>query len=152
MSSERRADGCCGNDRGGVREETRDVVAMSPVEERTTQARKAHSLIGQVYDRRNLRRAWERVKRNRGAGGVDGVTIARFEEDLERYLDVLHHQLKDGRYRPRPVKRVEIGKPGTTKKRPLGIPTVTAYHEVVQTVFGFVGGHASVSSLVRGAA
>lgn len=124
MSSERRTDGCCGNDRGVVREETRDVVAMSPVEERTTQARKAHSLIGQVYDRRNLRRAWERVKRNKGAGGVDGVTIARFEEDLERYLDVLHHQLKDGRYRPRPVKRVEIDKPGTAKKRPLGIPTV----------------------------
>jgi len=88
------------------------------------QAQKAHSLIGQVYDRRNLRQAWERVKRNKGAGGVDGVTIARFDENLDRYLDVLHQQLKDGRYRPRPVKRVEIDKPGTTKKRPLGIPTV----------------------------
>ena len=85
------------------------------------QAQKAHSLIGQVYDRRNLQRAWERVKRNKGAGGVDGVTIARFDENLDRYLDVLHQQLKDGRYRPRPVKRVEIDKPGTTKKRPLGI-------------------------------
>ncbi len=97
---------------------------MSPVGEQTTQARKAHSLIGQVYDRRNLLRAWERVKKNKGAGGVDGVTIARFDEDLDRYLDVLHQQLKDGRYRPRPVKRVEIDKPGTTKKRPLGIPTI----------------------------
>ena len=116
MSSERRTDGCCGNDRGGVREETRDVVPMSPVDERTMRARKAHSLIGQVYDRRNLRRAWERVKKNKGAGGVDGVTIARFEENLERYLDVLHRQLKEGRYRPRPVKRVEIDKPGTTQE------------------------------------
>jgi RNA-directed DNA polymerase len=87
-------------------------------------ARKAHSLIGQVYDRRNLRRAWERVKENKGAGGVDGVTIARFEADRERYLDVLHRRLKEGRYRPRPVRRVEIDKPGTAKKRPLGIPTV----------------------------
>jgi RNA-directed DNA polymerase len=87
-------------------------------------ARKAHSLIGQVYDRRNLRRAWERVKENKGAGGVDGVTIARFEKDRDRYLDVLHRQLKEGRYRPRPVRRVEIDKPGTTKKRPLGIPTI----------------------------
>ena len=94
------------------------------MDRRTTQAQKAHSLIGQVYDRRNLRRAWERVKKNKGAGGVDGVTIARFDENLDRYLDVLHQQLKDGRYRPRPVKRVEIDKPGTTKKRPLGIPTV----------------------------
>ena len=99
-------------------------MPMSPVEERTTQARKAHSLISQVYDRRNLRQAWERVKKNKGAGGVDGVSIARFEEDLERYLDVLHRLLKDGRYRPRPVRRVEIDKPGTTKKRLLGIPTV----------------------------
>jgi hypothetical protein len=88
------------------------------------QARKAHSLIGQVYDRRSLRLAWERVKKNKGAGGVDGVTIARFDENQEHYLDVLYRQLKDGRYRPRPVKRVEIDKPGTGKKRPLGIPTV----------------------------
>ena len=124
VSSERRTDGCCGNDRGGACEETREVAAASSVEKRTMRARKAHSLIGQVYDRRNLRLAWERVKKNKGAGGVDGVTIARFGENLEHYLDVLHRQLKDGRYRPRPVKRVEIDKPGTTKKRPLGIPTV----------------------------
>jgi hypothetical protein len=112
VSSERRTDGCCGNDRGGAREETRDVVAGSPVGKRTMRARKAHSLIGQVYDRRNLRLAWERVKKNKGAGGVDGVTIARFDENLEHYLDVLHRQLKEGRYRPQPVKRVEIDKPG----------------------------------------
>jgi RNA-directed DNA polymerase len=124
VSSERRTDGCCGNDRGGAREETRDAGPRSPVDEQTTQVRKAHSLIGQVYDRQNLQRAWERVRKNKGAGGVDGVTIARFEEDLDHYLDVLHRLLKDGRYRPRPVKRVEIDKPGTTKNRPLGIPTV----------------------------
>lgn len=88
------------------------------------QARKAHSLIGQVYDSRNLTRAWERVKENRGAGGIDGVTVARFEADRDRYLALLHQKLKDGSYRPRPVRRVEIDKPGSTAKRPLGIPTV----------------------------
>ena len=108
VSSERRADGCCGNDRGDAREETRDDAEVSPVAKRTMRARKAHSLIGRVYDRRNLRLAWERVKKNKGAGGVDGVTIARFDQDLEHYLDVLHRQLKEGRYRPRPVRRVEI--------------------------------------------
>lgn len=87
-------------------------------------ARKAHSLISQVYDPRNLARAWQQVKKNKGAGGVDGMTIARFEQNRDRYLDVLHHKLKEGRYRPRPVKRVEIDKPGSTKKRPLGIPTI----------------------------
>jgi len=88
------------------------------------QARKAHSLIGQVYDPRNLARAWERVKENKGAGGVDGVTVARFEADRGRYLALLHQKLKDGSYRPRPVRRVEIDKPGSSAKRPLGIPTV----------------------------
>jgi group II intron reverse transcriptase/maturase len=88
------------------------------------QAQKAHSLIGQIYDPRNLARAWERVKANKGAGGVDGVTVARFEQKREYYLGLLHQRLKDGRYRPRPVRRVEIDKPGTTAKRALGIPTV----------------------------
>lgn len=87
-------------------------------------ARKAHSLIGQVYDPRNLARAWQQVKKNKGAGGVDGVTITRFEQNRDHYLDVLHRRLKSGRYRPRPVKRVEIDKPGSATKRPLGIPTV----------------------------
>jgi RNA-directed DNA polymerase len=87
-------------------------------------AQKAHSLIGQVYDPRNLQRAWEQVRANDGCAGVDGVTIARFEQDREHYLDVRHRQLLEGRYRPRPVKRVEIGKPGTTSKRPLGIPCI----------------------------
>jgi RNA-directed DNA polymerase len=87
-------------------------------------AQKAHSLIGQVYDPRNLARAWERVKANRGAGGVDGVTVTRFNEKREYYLGLLHQKLKDGSYRPRPVRRVEIDKPGTTAKRALGIPTV----------------------------
>lgn len=88
------------------------------------QARKAHSLISQVYDPRNLARAWERVKENRGAGGVDGVTVARFDERRDHYLGLLHERLRDGSYQPRPVRRVEIEKPGSTAKRPLGIPTV----------------------------
>jgi retron-type reverse transcriptase len=92
----------------------------------SAQARKAHSLIGQVYDPHNLARAWERVKANRGAGGVDGVTVTRFEEKREDYLGLLHQKLKDGSYRPRPVRRVEIDKPGSTAKRALGIPTVSS--------------------------
>ena len=85
---------------------------------------KAHSLIGQVYDRRNLARAWQQVRKNRGSGGVDGVTIERFDEDRDRYLDLLAERLRSGTYRPRPVLRVEIDKPGSGSKRPLGIPTV----------------------------
>ena len=60
-------------------------------------ARKAHSLIGQVYDPRNLARAWQQVKKNKGAGGVDGVTITRFEQNQDHYLDVLHHKRRSPR-------------------------------------------------------
>jgi RNA-directed DNA polymerase len=125
-SRRRRTDGCCGNDRGVVVEDTRTASAESQVGQERMEARKAHSLIGQVSDPRNLARAWQRVKKNRGAGGIDGVTIERFEQDRDRYLALLHSRLKDGSYRPRPVRRVEIDKPGSTKKRPLGIPTVIA--------------------------
>lgn len=61
---------------------------------RSMQARKAHSLIGQVNDPRNLARAWERVKENKGAGGVDGVTVSRFEENRDYYLGLLHRSSK----------------------------------------------------------
>ena len=54
------------------------------------QVRKAHSLIGQVYDPRNLARAWVRVKESRGAGGVDRISIDRFAREHRRYLTVLH--------------------------------------------------------------
>jgi RNA-directed DNA polymerase len=105
------------------------------------QVRKAHSLIGQVHDPRNLIRAWGRVKKNRGAGGVDRVSTDRFEKDHGRYLAVLRQRLADGRYRPRPVRRVEIDKPGSTAKRPLGVPTVVdrvcqqALRQVLEPIF-----------------
>src|SRR5438094_5915728 len=101
-------------------EDTRDDVPVSQVGRKRVQVRKAHSLIGQVHDPRNLARAWERVRENRGAGGVDRVSIDRFEREQGRYLMVLQQRLADGLYRPQPVRRVEIDKPGSTAKRPLG--------------------------------
>ena len=73
-----------------------------------------------------MERAWREVRANRGAPGVDGVTIG----DLERagvgdFLDELAERLRAGRYRPRPLRRVHIPKPGRPGQfRPLGIPTV----------------------------
>jgi len=84
---------------------------------------KVHSLIDKVYSRKNLELAWERVKKNKGAAGVDEVTIARFEEHKDSYLDTLHRKLREGTYRPKPVRRVGIPKPdGGIRK--LGIPAV----------------------------
>lgn len=122
-------------------EDTRDDTSVGQVGRKCVQVRKAHSLIGQVYDPRNLARAWDRVRANRGAGGVDRVSIDRFEREYGRYLSVLQQRLADGSYRPRPVRRVEIDKPGSAAKRPLGIPTVIdrvcqqALRQVLEPIF-----------------
>lgn len=82
------------------------------------------SLIDKVWALRTLRAAFAQVKANRGAAGVDHQTIAMFENRLEENLQRVHNELRAGSYRPQPVRRVWIPKPGTDEKRPLGIPTV----------------------------
>ncbi len=85
--------------------------------------RKWHSLWGQLCDRRNLQAAWKRVRRNRGAPGIDRVTIEEFESRVDEELDRLERELRDGSYEPLPVRRVMIPKPDGSE-RPLGIPAV----------------------------
>jgi RNA-directed DNA polymerase len=82
------------------------------------------SLIDKVYTPANLRAAFEKVKGNGGAAGVDHETIEMFEQHLEENLEKLSRMLREGSYRPRGIKRVWISKPGSKEKRPLGIPTV----------------------------
>ena len=96
--------------------------------------------------------AWRQVKANKGAPGVDGQDLDAFEADLENNLYKIWNRMSSGTWFPPPVRAVEIPKPHGGGVRMLGVPTVTSYREVVQRVFGFVGGHASVSSVVRGAA
>ena len=81
------------------------------------------SLIDKVIRPSTLAIAWQHVRRNKGAAGVDGQSVERFLQQSERYLQELHTNLKDGSYQPSPVKRVEIPK-GDGRTRPLGIPTV----------------------------
>jgi RNA-directed DNA polymerase len=92
---------------------------------------KWHSLIDQVYALPNLRRAFERVKANEGAAGVDHVTVEEFERHLEANLEKLAQALAEGSYRPQAVRRHWITKLGSKERRPLGIPTVR--ERVVQT-------------------
>ena len=82
------------------------------------------SLMDKVYARRTLDRAWERVRSNGGAAGVDRQSIAFFAKDADKRLDKLHWDLKEDRYTPQAVKRTWIGKTGKKEKRPLGIPAV----------------------------
>ncbi len=83
-----------------------------------------HSLIDKVYAERTLWSAWETVCANGGSGGVDRQTIGMFERVAEEQIRRLSQELREERYRPQPVRRVMIPKPGTSEKRPLGIPAV----------------------------
>lgn len=82
------------------------------------------SLMDKVYAPTNLEAAWKRVKRNKGAAGVDGQSVEHFAAQAKSSLKWLHDELREGRYKPSPVRRHWIPKPGTDKQRPLGIPTV----------------------------
>lgn len=87
-------------------------------------SRRFHALYDRIVRPDILWRAWEEVKANRGSAGVDGVSLEDVEQlGVEGFLDQLATDLKEGRYRPKPVLRVEIPKPDG-RKRPLGIPTV----------------------------
>lgn len=115
--------------------------------ERGVKGGKWFSLMDKVSARRTLEAAWQRVRRNRGAGGIDGVSIERFAASAERVLTELEREIKGGRYRPAPVRRCWIPKPGTEQKRGLGIPTVrdrvvqAALRAVLEPIFErrFVG-------------
>jgi retron-type reverse transcriptase len=67
--------------------------------------KKVHSLVDKVYQLKNLRAAWEKVKANRGSGGVDGQSLEAFEQGLDDNLQRLHEELRTDRYRPQPVRR-----------------------------------------------
>ena len=84
---------------------------------------KWYSLMDKVYSRSTLMCAWRKVRANKGAAGVDGMSIKRFERQAKRYINELHESLKSGTYRPQAVKRVYIDK-SDGRKRPLGIPTI----------------------------
>ena len=105
---------------GDVRELQRTLYACA----KRSPERRFHALFDRVCRSDVLREAWKRVKGNRGAAGVDRVTLAEIEAyGVERMLGELQGALRGGSYRPAPVRRVTIAK-SDGGRRPLGIPTV----------------------------
>ena len=100
-----------------------------------------HSLIDKVWKRENLLEASKKVMRNKGSAGVDHVTCEMFKENARTELEKLEQGLKAGTYKPQMIRRVEIPKPGSREKRPLGIPTVrdrvvqAALKNVIEPIF-----------------
>jgi RNA-directed DNA polymerase len=97
-------------------------------------------LMSAVVDRPNMLKALARVRRNKGAAGVDGMEVAELGDYLKGHWAGHKQELLDGTYKPQPVRKVEIPKPGGGKRQ-LGIPTVLdrliqqALHQVLSPVF-----------------
>ncbi len=97
-------------------------------------------LMERVVERSNMQRAYHRVRRNKGAPGVDGMSVGRLGDFLRTHWPVIKERLCEGSYEPKPVQRVLIPKPNGAS-RPLGIPTVLdrliqqALHQVLSPLF-----------------
>ena len=104
-------------------QDARALSALSASAEPGTSTSDETELMEAILESRNLRRALQRVQSNAGAPGVDGVTVEHFPEQLRNQWSQMADALRAGTYRPAPVRRVDIPKPGGGT-RMLGIPTV----------------------------
>ncbi len=123
--------------------------------------RKNLELMEEILNKENLRTAYETVLKNKGCAGVDGMTVEQLKEHLCENWKQIKQELLEGRYRPKPVKRVEIAKAGGGIRQ-LGIPTVTdryiqqAVHQVLQkyidpsfseSSYGFRPGRSAIDAI-----
>jgi RNA-directed DNA polymerase len=106
----------------GFAKRTRSEWEEIPMSLFAPSRRKAHSLTGRITQE-VVRAAYKAVKANRGAAGIDKVSIAMFAAHLDQNLNSLMRDLKDGSFKPMPLRRHFIDK-GGGKLRPLGIPAV----------------------------
>ncbi len=85
---------------------------------------KQENVMELIYEPGRLKKAWQRVYKNAGAAGIDEMSVKDFKKKEDRLLQYIHEKLKAGHWRFRPARRALIPKPGTSQKRPLGIPVV----------------------------
>ncbi len=125
----------------GIRPELRTGVEVESASPTRTKAQSEQAdLMEAVVSPRNLQKAFDRVCRNKGAAGVDGIGVSEFKAHLQRYWPTIKAKLLAGEYIPSPVRRVDIPKP-QGGERTLGIPTLQdrmiqqALHQVLSELF-----------------
>jgi group II intron reverse transcriptase/maturase len=102
---------------------------------------KVTEVLVEVYEPGRLQAAWQQVRKNAGAAGIDQMTVEEFAQREEQLLALIHDKLKSGSYRFQPARRALIPKEGTSKKRKLGIPVVmdriagASMHSVLEEIF-----------------
>jgi len=102
---------------------------------------KAQNVLAKVYEPGRLWAAWQQVKKNAGAAGVDRMTVDEFAQREDDLLALIHDKLQSGTYRFQPARRVLIPKEGTSKMRKLGIPVVMdrivgqSMHSVLEALY-----------------
>jgi RNA-directed DNA polymerase len=111
--------GATGEARSAAAQEPEARAARTDVESRAVVGPSMEAIV----ERNNLRKALARVKANKGAAGIDGMTVEDLAPYLKEHWPTIRAQLLDGTYKPQPVRRVEIPK-ASGGQRPLGIPTV----------------------------
>ena len=105
-------------------DKVRELQRKLYIAAKRNQERRFHALYDRIWRSDVLLEAWKRVRSNRGAAGIDGITLGMIEQQgVEQFVTELQDILRAGRYRPQPVRRRYIPKPDG-RQRPLGIPTV----------------------------
>ena len=122
--------GCCQRDSAEREGEGRAPIGQRITENNSTNANgRVGGLLEEIVSVRNLNRAYKRVKKNKGAGGVDGMGVDELLQYLKENGEALRQSILAGKYQPKPVRRTEIPK-DNGKTRTLGIPT--AVDRVIQ--------------------
>jgi RNA-directed DNA polymerase len=102
---------------------------------------KHENVLERVYEPRRLLEAWQQVKTNAGAAGIDRMSVKDFEERKGELMPMIRNKLMQGTYQFKPARRVEIPKDGSSKTRRLGIPVVidrivsTSIQRVFEQIF-----------------
>jgi len=112
-----------GEDRGEAPRAAEEGTETLAAKRRAESPAIGEELMEEVCGRENCKQALARVKANKGSAGVDGMTVEQLPEHLKQHWPAIREQLLSGKYRPQPVRRVEIPKPGGGVRK-LGIPTV----------------------------